>query len=222
MTADRLTSESGEEHDSRGQRRRRAILEAAAEVFLRDGYVGTSMDEIAAVASSSKQTVYRMFSDKEALFNEIVITTVREASDPVHDEVVDLRDTGDIEADLRDLARRQLAKVMTPEIMSLRRLVIGEASRFPNLSRVFYELGPQRIIAALAESFERLVQRGLLHLDDPLLAAEHFNWLIMSIPLNRAMFLGDEATGDVEVEQYADAGVRVFLKAYGSHGLPES
>ena len=52
-----------------------------------------------------------------------------------------LQDSGDIEADLRDLARRQLAKVMQPQVLQLRRLVIGEATRFPELGRTFYELG---------------------------------------------------------------------------------
>ena len=53
-------------------RKRRAILAAAATVFLQKGYLGTSMDEVAALASVSKQTVYKHFSDKERLFAEIV------------------------------------------------------------------------------------------------------------------------------------------------------
>ncbi|MEX0666945.1 MAG: TetR/AcrR family transcriptional regulator [Acidimicrobiia bacterium] len=195
----------------------RAILEAATQVFLRNGYVGTSMDEIAALAAVSKQTVYKHFVDKEALFSELVIATVRAASDPVHDELVSLQDSGDIEADLRDLARRQLAKVMQPQVLQLRRLVIGEASRFPNLGRTFYELGPGRTIATLATVFEGMAEQGLLHLDDAALAAEHFNWLIMSIPLNRAMLLGDdEPPTDAELELYANSGVNVFLAAYGA------
>ena len=40
------------------------------------------MDEIAALAAVSKQTVYKHFADKESLFSEIVIGTVDEAGDP--------------------------------------------------------------------------------------------------------------------------------------------
>jgi TetR/AcrR family transcriptional repressor of mexJK operon len=201
---------------ARTSRKRQVILEAATTVFLRNGYVGTSMDEIAALATVSKQTVYKHFADKQALFSELVVATVREASDPVHDELLSLQDSGDIDADLRDLARRQLAKVMQPQVLQLRRLVIGEASRFPELGRTFYELGPGRTIATLTTVFRQLAERGALDLDDPALAAEHFNWLIMSIPLNRAMLLGDdEPTTSAELERFADAGVRVFLAAYG-------
>jgi AcrR family transcriptional regulator len=207
-------TDTGDER--RSARKRRAIVQAATTVFLRNGYLGTSMDEIAALAAVSKQTVYKHFADKQSLFAEIVIGTVNEISDRVYEEVVSLQDSGDIEADLRELARRQLASVMQPRLLQLRRVVISEAGRFPELGRTFYERGPGRTIAALAATFERLAGRGVLHLADPLLAAEHFNWLIMSIPLNRAMLCGDgELPAPADLDRYADAGVRVFLTAYG-------
>jgi AcrR family transcriptional regulator len=175
------------------------------------------MDEIARLAGVSKQTVYKHFADKERLFSEVVVSTVNQASDPVHDEVLELRDSGDLEADLRDLARRQLTLVMRPQLLQLRRLVIAESSRFPDLGRTFYEQGPGRTIAALATTFERLAARGLLNIADPNLAAGQFNWLVMSAPLNRAMLLGhDDAVNKRELERHADEGVRTFLAAYGT------
>jgi TetR/AcrR family transcriptional repressor of mexJK operon len=191
-------------------------MEAATSVFLRYGYLGSSMDEIAARAAVSKQTVYKHFPDKGHLFVEIVVATVDQASDPVYDEVLHLRDSGDIEADLRDLARRQLAIVMRPRLLQLRRLVIAEAGRFPELGRTFYERGAGRMMEALAATFERLAQRGVLQLDDPVLAASHFNWLIMSAPMNEAMLLGRDGPPDPPaLARYVDGGVRAFLAAYG-------
>jgi AcrR family transcriptional regulator len=203
------------EQEPRSARKRRAILAAAAEVFLRSGYRGASMDEIAALAGVSKQTVYKHFADKERLFSEIVTGAVDAASDPVYEEVHRLQDSGDLEADLRDLARRQLTKVMQPRLLALRRLVIAEAGRFPELGRVFYERGPGRTIAALADTFERLAARGVLQIEDPQLAAAQFNWLIMSSPLNEAMLLGHEdPPSDAELDRHVKTGVRVFLAAY--------
>jgi TetR/AcrR family transcriptional repressor of mexJK operon len=208
---------TGVQEERRSARKRRAILEGATEVFLRSGYRGASMDQIAALAGVSKQTVYKHFSDKEALFSEIVISAVDAVAGPVHDEVLKLEDSGDVEADLRGLARRLLGRVMQPRILRLRRLVIGEAGRFPDLGRTFYEQGPGRTIAALGAVFEGLAARGVLRLQDPALAAAHFNWLVMSIPLNRAMLLGeDEPPASAELNRYADAGVHAFLAAYSA------
>jgi AcrR family transcriptional regulator len=196
---------------TRSARKHAAILDAATTLFLRNGYRGTSMDEIAAAARVSKQTVYKHFADKESLFTEIVVTTVEEIAEPVHREVHALQ-AGD---DLHALARQLVRKVMQPRILQLRRLVIGEAGRFPELGRTFYEQGPGRTIAALATVFERLTAEGVLRLDDPQLAAAHFNWLVMSIPLNRAMLLGeDDPPPAEELDRLADAGVRAFLGAY--------
>jgi TetR/AcrR family transcriptional regulator, mexJK operon transcriptional repressor len=204
------------ENEPRSVRKRKAIIEAATTVFLRNGYLGASMDEIAALAGVSKQTVYKHFADKERLFIEIVTSTVDEISDPVHDEVVGLKDSGDLRADLRDLARRLLERVIEPRLLQLRRLVIGESGRFPELGRTFYQRGLGRTIDDLTVAFEQLAARGELDLDDdPRLAASQFSWLIMSAPINRAMLLGnDEALPPAEIEQLAATAVRTFLAAY--------
>jgi TetR/AcrR family transcriptional regulator, mexJK operon transcriptional repressor len=212
----------GPEENGRWVRKHRAILDAATAVFLRHGYLGASMDEVAARAGVSKQTVYTHFADKERLFTEIVAATVDEAGDLVHAEVRQLRDSGDLEADLRDLARRQLRLVMQPRLLALRRLVIAEATRFPALGRTFYERGAGRTVAALAETFARLAARDLLDVDDPLLAATHFNWLVMSAPVNQAMLLGRDDPDPAELDRFADGGVRAFLAAYGRRPAPVS
>jgi TetR/AcrR family transcriptional repressor of mexJK operon len=197
-------------------RKHRAILDAALKVFLRSGYLGANMDEIAALSEVSKQTIYKHFSSTEALFVEIVTSMTDVASEAVHSEMPELPANNDIAGFLQMYAHRQLSVVLTPRLMQLRRLVIGEVARFPELARVLYERGPQRAKATLAQTFKRLARRGLLVIDDPLVAASHFNWLVMSEPLNRAMLLGDEAIPKpTALRRHAAEGVRVFLAAYG-------
>jgi TetR/AcrR family transcriptional regulator, mexJK operon transcriptional repressor len=201
--------------DSRSARKHRAIMEAAEEAFLRNGYLGTSMDEVARLAAVSKQTVYKHFADKEQLFTEIISS----ATDQIVDELVAaatlaLRDTADLKRDLGTLARQLIASISRPTVLRLRRLVIAEAERFPELGQAYWKEGFERGLATLASSLGHLAERGLLRVDDPRIAASHFAGLVLWIPLNRVMFRGDGLTG-AELDRFADAGVEAFLAAYG-------
>ena len=196
-------------------KKRAAVLEAAAKVFLSGGYLGASMDEIADLAGVSKQTVYTYFSNKETLFAAMASALSNEANDRVHNNVAEFGEDDDLEGYLVGYAVRQLEVVLIPRILQLRRLVIGEVGRFPELGAALYAGGPGRAIASLAATFERLADRGALSVHDPLLAATQFNWLIMSAPLNRTMLLGDGAIpSSKELREHAREGVRMFLAAY--------
>lgn len=208
-----LASKKGE---TRTENKHRAILAAATEIFLKSGYLGASMDEISALSGVSKQTVYAHFGSKEALFVEIAGGMTDEASDAAHELPLEVAQGQDLAEYLLGYALRQLSVVLTPRIMQLRRLVIGEVGRFPELAQVLYERGPSRTMEALTHLFKRLTEQGRLQADDPARAATVFNWLIMAEPVNRAMLLGDTAipTED-ELRRHAVEGVRVFLAAYG-------
>jgi TetR/AcrR family transcriptional regulator, mexJK operon transcriptional repressor len=204
------------EHEGRSARKRQAILAAARTLFLRKGYAGTSMDEVAALAAVSKQTVYKNFSDKEQLFTDIIVGDISEAEAQSQAIIDALPGSEDVENDLRAIARELVTTVMQPHLVRMRRVIIGEADRFPDLARAWYERGPERGYETMADRFRALAQRGRLRVDDPLLAAQHFHWLVLSVPLNQAMFGADEEFPTSELERYADEGVRVFLAAYGS------
>ena len=209
-------SSVGGEEIGRWVRKHRAILDAATAVFLRHGYLGTSMDEIAALAAVSKQTVYKHFSTKEALFVEIVSSTTRQAGDKVHDEMPRFGNGDDPAEYLEAYAYRQLAIVLRPRIMQLRRLVIGEVARFPELAKALFDGGPKRAISVIAAALKDLADRGHLAIDDPKLAASQLNWLVMGEPLNRVMLLGDGAIpAPAALRRHAAESVRMFLAAYG-------
>src|SRR6202166_2932266 len=203
------------EGPSRGARQRAAILEAAQQVFFANGFVGASMDQVAATAAVSRQTMYKHFSDKEALFREVVTNIVRARDGGIAPDFLSTGD-GPIGERLRSFARHFLKGVMQPNVLKLRRLVIGEAGRFPELGRSFYDLGPKRAAEQLAVALRESAARQGISLEDPHLAAEHLLSLILSNPLNQAMLLGDESSfTDAALDRYADAGITAFLRAYG-------
>ncbi|KRC59103.1 TetR family transcriptional regulator [Agromyces sp. Root81] len=201
---------------SRSERKRRAILAAAEALFLRNGYLGTSMDELAELSEVSKQTVYAHFGSKESLFVELVSSMTAAAGDGLHDRDERAALDGDVAGHLARYAADELAVVMTPRVLKLRRLVIGEVERFPDLARALYENGPERAIRSLAVTMAEFTDRGLLAADDPVEAATTFNWLVMGAPMNEAMLLGDEAIPDVAaLQRHAAHAARVFVAAYG-------
>jgi TetR/AcrR family transcriptional repressor of mexJK operon len=199
----------------RSSAKRDAIAEAAAQRFLAGGYLGTTVEEIAAHAGVAKQTVYEHFGGKEQLFTEIMLNTIDEVGRPFFERLAELEEADDVQVALGGLARELIAVAKEPRLLELRRLIIGEAARFPKLSGAFYERGPGRTADALALKFKRLAERGILRIDDIHDAAQQFNWLVLSDPINRAMFNPSIEFDDGELEHRAQEAVRIFLAAYG-------
>jgi TetR/AcrR family transcriptional repressor of mexJK operon len=192
-----------------------AIRAAATRLFLARGYQGTSMDDVAAAAGVSKQTIYTHFESKEKLFADLVLGNAQRVDEFVGTLEPSLT-SGDVAAALRQLARRYLHLVMRPEVLQLRRLVLGEAARFPELAQTYYESVPGRVIAELARIFTRLSAEGRLSAPEPAVAAQQFAWLTLGPSLDRGMFYPiDEMGQNGELDRAADAAVTTFLAAYG-------
>jgi TetR/AcrR family transcriptional regulator, mexJK operon transcriptional repressor len=192
------------------------IMDAAATLFLRKGYAGTSMDEIAALAGVSKQTIYTHFTDKERLFSDLILLNAERVDQFVAEVEAIFIGAEDTAKALVELARRYIGLVIRPEVLQLRRLVIGEAARFPDLAETYYRRVPERVLGTLADHLGRLAEQGVLRIDDRVLAANHFVALILWVPLDRAMFhLEQESLSPQALDKLATGGVRVFLAAYG-------
>lgn len=189
------------------------IRAAAAVVFLEKGYLGTSVDEIAARAGVSKQTIYTHFRNKDELFAEVVLGNAVRAEAFASDMLATFRGADDVEAGLRELARTYVRFVIRPDVIRLRRLVIAEASRFPDLARTYHERVPARMYTELAGLFAELMQAGQLRRGDPETAAQHFVWLILGQPLDRMMF-GLPADAADALSDFADIAVNVFMRGW--------
>lgn len=195
---------------------RKSILDAALRLYLEKGYAGTNTDEVAALSSVSKQTIYRHFADKDDLVREAINRLIAMAEEQGADSFDALAESADLDRDLRKFAKQHIHDVIQPEIMKMRRRIISEVDRFPDIALAWYEAAPKRTREQLAECLRRLCERGLLKIGDYEIAAEHLNWLILSIPMNRAMFDAASVADTSRHSDYADAAVDVFLAAYGA------
>lgn len=201
--------------DPRVVRSRRKVIEAATELFLRDGYVATTMDAIAAAAGVSKRTVYNNFDDKDALFTEVVLAASSTAEAFIADAVAELARPDDLRRALATVADALARTATSPRVVHVRRLIIGEAHRFPDLAAGYYRVAPGAVIEALAAAFAALADQGRLHLDDPRVAADQFAYLVVGSLIDRALFDGHGSDPDpAELRARAAEGTATFLARY--------
>lgn len=202
--------------ESRASRKRRAIAEAAIRVFIRDGFVGASVDAIASEARVSKPTIYAHFGNKESLFRSILSTIMETTRDDFATWLDEpLGASGDLKSELRDYGRRWVRAVLRPDILALHRLVICEAQRFPELGETWYEAGPAYVDCKLARQLACLSEQGMLDVPDPMLAAQHFGYLLIGPLQTMLLFKPREQVTDDEINRFVEAGLSVFFARYG-------
>ena len=121
--------------------KRQAILDAAKDLFVRNGYASTSMDAVAAEAGVSKLTVYSHFNDKETLFSAAVVARCEEQ---LPELFVDVAPNAPVEKVLLGIARGFQTLINSPESLELHRLLTALGTQDTQLPQGFFEAGPQR------------------------------------------------------------------------------
>jgi TetR/AcrR family transcriptional repressor of mexJK operon len=194
--------------------KRAAIIRAALEVFVREGYARAGVDAIAAAAGVSKRTIYDYYGDKETLFLAAIGETAQ-AQNATFADLLDrtLGEVTDISAALTAFGRAfATAVARSPERAAVLRLMIAEASHFPQLIEPAPEERP--VQRALADRLAALGEQGLLRVPDPLEAAE-FLGLLVTGRVNHRSWYGAMRLSDAEIDRLVAGGVAVFLRAYG-------
>jgi TetR/AcrR family transcriptional repressor of mexJK operon len=191
--------------------KRQAILNAAKDLFVRNGYASTSMDAVAAEAGVSKLTVYSHFNDKETLFSAAVVARCEEQ---LPELFVDVGTAEPVEKVLLGIARGFQTLINSPESIELHRLMIALGTQDTALSQVFFEAGPQRILHEMERLLTRVNDTEGLHFDSPVSAAGHFLSLIKGV-CNFRLLIGNGGVPDEQTgEQHVREVVALFLKAY--------
>jgi TetR/AcrR family transcriptional regulator, mexJK operon transcriptional repressor len=207
MLSEKTPPESG-----RSEARRRAILDVAHEVFLKQGYASTSMSEIAARLGGSKGTLYNYFRSKEELFAAFMTDTCQGPANAVFEHLPPIG--GDLRVGLVDLGVALLSFLLKGPTLAIHRLVIAECGRFPELGRVFYETGPRQGEVRLGDYFQRAMDAGLLRRGDAIALGRWFKDLVLSDIYNRRLWgvVGELTEG--EMRAHVTQAVDIFLRAF--------
>ena len=189
---------------------REQIIEVATPLFLTEGYGATSIEAVAKRARMSKRTLYSRFRDKAELFGAVVHRLVEQLRPPNTTPDQFFRGAN-LEAILQQLAGIILRAALSPSALALQRVILAEATRFPELAAAVNREGTRRDairrIAGLLEG-ERLA--GRLGLADTEFAAEQFLFMLVAGPQRRALGLGTPMT-ESELDAWARAVVELFL-----------
>lgn len=198
--------------------KRASIVEAAKCAFCEHGLSGTSIDDIAARAQVSRQTVYNHYRDKDVLFLAVVEDVLARANANVFGILSTFPQSAEnLEHDLEEfLTRLNRNCVFNRDGRFLRKLVQTEGERFPHLFKSWREQGPLKLTSAIAALLARLAVQGALVIDDFNVASRQF-LALGSADIHMQMLLG-ETPSDAELKSSARNAVRTFLKAYGNRG----
>ena len=207
-----MTAPAQSKREERRDERRDGILDVGRDCFLVDGYAATSMSSIAARLGGSKGTLYNYFKSKEELFEAVM----QRQCGALAETLFDVTDDGEAPRErLEHFASAFLKLLLTPESLGMHRVVVGESGRFPELGRMFYDMGPKVILTKIASYLSDLMDQGVMRRADPLVAAQQFKDLTISgvlQPRTWGVISGDMT--DAEVEDQVNNAVDTFLRAY--------
>jgi AcrR family transcriptional regulator len=190
--------------------RRETILSIAREVFTEEGYAASSMSTIAARLGGSKGTLYNYFKSKADLF----IAVIQHQCDINEAELFEISDK-DPRTYLTQWSRRVAQLMLSEDVISIHRIVVAEAVRFPEIGQALYEAGPKRGTARLVDYFEQAIAEGRLKPCDPVRAAEQAMELTLAGFYRRRLWNVGPPPTDAEIDATVQAGVDTFLKAFG-------
>ena len=188
------------------------VLKGAREIFLRDGFEGASVDEIARTAGVSKATLYSYFADKRLLFMEMATAQCQAQADEV---LVALDKSQPPQVVLPHIGRSVLDFLLSDIGQRVFRICAAEAVRFPELGAQFYECGPVLVRSELQCYLAAAMARGDVEIDDLGLAADQFIELCKADLWIKRLFGIRDRFDEDEISRVIEAAVETFMARFG-------
>lgn len=210
-------ADPGYEPRERGLKRRDKFLDAATKVFVEKGFEATSLQEIVGRAGGSLATLYRMFGNKEGLYQAVIERKASGAYGGL--ELPELPDRPPAEV-LYEVGQRLLDLILTDETTDLNRLMIAEGSRTPRLREIFMEQAPNRLYRLLSSYLDHQVAQGVLEVEDTHLAAVQFVEMIKGDFYMRRLLGERFRVSRKERNRRIRHAVNIFLRGTLKRGMP--
>ena len=190
-------------------RRRQAIVAAARQSFLQDGYAATTMSSLSKAIGGSKSTLWVYFPSKEALFAAVV----EDLTIGFRQQLESGLDTGgDIKATLENFCAKLMLKMSDADALLTWRLIVAETGRFPEIGRIFFDRAASYLERALIRYFDRQVAEGRLLQGD---TSDMARFLITLCTGRRERaLLGALPSHEAEIDADAERFVAYFLRLF--------
>jgi len=190
---------------------RQIIYDAARHEFAANGYAATSTETVARRAGISTKTLYRLVSNKAALFEAMVSDRLDRLLLDVNLQAVE---DVDFETALTSVLLGCANLSLDNEVVALQRTVLQEANQFSDLAATFYRNGIARLIAALADWLRGQIKRGRIKLDNPDETAGILIGMIASAPQRAAIYGGVPLPSPSEIERRVKTCASLFLRGH--------
>ena len=184
------------------------IISAALLVFADRGFAATKLEDVARKAGVTKGTIYLYFENKEALFKALI----RQAIVPViaKGEAIAQAFTGSARELFERLIREYWRVVGETSLASIPRLMIAEASNFPELARFYYQEVVTRGHRLMAGVLERGIKAGEFKKLDLTIATKLAMAPLMHAVVARKAFAHCMPEG-FDIAGYLDSHIDLFL-----------
>ena len=194
----------------------RPILRAAREIFMKHGYGEASMDSVARDAGVSKATLYVYFPSKRDLFAAIILEERDRYAQPTP---AGKASRSAPRATLIHLGQAIVDFLLAPDTVASMRMVVAEASRFPELGQEFHANGPAKLRGHVAAHLLEMMKDRALRRSDPEAAAETFIDLVRGDLQLRALLGVTDQLSRRQVESVVRRGVDAFLKIHAASAV---
>jgi len=190
-------------------KKRAQILQMAGKMFVKQGFGNVSMDALAAAVPVSKPTLYSHFKDKGALFRAVMEDRCGGLFNALENSI---RDNGNLEETLTSIAHRFLDLILSPEALSMHRILAAESQKFPELGQLFYESGPKKVRATVAGYLKSQNDAGRLKIENPEDAASLFLGMVKNTPHMQCLLGLRKSIPQSEKDELVRYAVSVFIK----------